>query len=310
MIKHQEKKDFDFYSPNCDFIKRKLDHNHEIVDYQNGSTIRIWYNEQKEGYENHWHTSMEIIIPVENYYEVKIGNYIYHINPGEIFIIPPGELHQLISPGSGKRFIFLFDINNITKLQGFVNIQTALTKPLHLTKISYSKMYDIEYTLLMQMCNEYFSKSDFRELVIYSLLIQFFVNIGRNRLANDVCFKNIRMHKQKEYIKIFSDILDYIDIHYAEKLSLEAIAKSTGFSKYHFARLFKEYTNTTFYDYLIYKRIKVVEELLANPDLSITDIALLSGFSSISTFNRIFRKIKNCTPTEYRFTFSVMHCKM
>lgn len=40
--------------------------------------------------------------------------------------------------------------------------------------------------------------------------------------------------------------------------------------------------------------------LLLNPDLTITEIALQSGFSSLSTFNRTFKRTKNCTPTEYR----------
>ena len=60
----------------------------------------------------------------------------------------------------------------------------------------------------------------------------------------------------------------------------------------------------TFYDYLINQRIKAPEVLLTRDDLSITDIALQSGFSSISTFNRTFKLKKGCTPGEYRTLFS------
>lgn len=74
----------------------------------------------------------------------------------------------------------------------------------------------------------------------------------------------------------FNEVLDYIDSHYTEELTLDNIADFSGFSKYHFTRLFKQYTDSTFYDYLIYRRIKVAEELLANPELSITEIALQS----------------------------------
>ena len=94
--------------------------------------------------------------------------------------------------------------------------------------------------------------------------------------------------------------MDYIDEHYMEDLNLEDIAESIGFSKFHFSRLFKQYTNFTFCDYLCYRRIKVAEELLAMPDLSITEVALQAGFPSISTFNRLFKQHKNCTPSEYR----------
>lgn len=101
--------------------------------------------------------------------------------------------------------------------------------------------------------------------------------------------------------------MTYIDTHYTENLDLETVAKSVGFSKYHFSRLFKQYTNFTFGDYLCYRRIKAAEELLANPDLSITEVAIQAGFPSISTFNRLFKQHKNCTPSEYRSKEHTFH---
>lgn len=108
-------------------------------------------------------------------------------------------------------------------------------------------------------------------------------------------------------VSSFSLPLHYIDTHYTENLDLETVAKSVGFSKYHFSRLFKQYTNFTFGDYLCYRRIKAAEELLANPDLSITEVAIQAGFPSISTFNRLFKQHKNCTPSEYRSKEHTFH---
>lgn len=56
----------------------------------------------------------------------------------------------------------------------------------------------------------------------------------------------------------------------------------------------------TFYDYLNFRRMRAAEELLSSPDYSITELALASGFPSISTFNRVFKAKHGCTPTEYR----------
>ena len=80
------------------------------------------------------------------------------------------------------------------------------------------------------------------------------------------------------------------------------MASYAGFSKFHFSRLFKQYTKDTFTDYLNQRRIRAAEELLAAPppDTSITEIAMRCGFSSISTFNRLFKQLKNCTPGEFR----------
>ena len=106
--------------------------------------------------------------------------------------------------------------------------------------------------------------------------------------------------EQKEYIEKFDLIFEYIHTHYTKNISLDTIAGIAGFSKFHFSRLFKQFTNMSFYDYLNKERIQVAETLLLNHKLSITEVAFQSGFSSIATFNRVFKKFKNCTPTEFR----------
>ena len=246
-------------------------------------------------------------MPVENYYDVIVNDSSYHLLPGEILVIPPGELHELIAPNEGKRFVFLFDITLITKLKSFSGIQSLLAQPLYVTPETYPKIYNDIYQLLTQMCNEYFSQKEYSELIIYSLLINFFVKFAYNRINAEALFPKIQLDKQKEYIQKFNALMTYIDTHYTENLDLETVAKSVGFSKYHFSRLFKQYTNFTFGDYLCYRRIKAAEELLANPDLSITEVAIQAGFPSISTFNRLFKQHKNCTPSEYRSKEHTFH---
>ena len=78
------------------------------------------------------------------------------------------------------------------------------------------------------------------------------------------------------------------------------MADMAGFSKYHFSRLFTQYTGHTFCDYLNMRRIRAAESLLSGDDLTVTEAAMQSGFSSIATFNRVFKSFKNCNPSEYR----------
>lgn len=292
----------DFISVNSDYtgLWNLADDKKEVVEFHNNSSVRIWYNEQNIDYETHWHDVIEIITPVENYYDVTIAGADYHLIPGDILLIPPGELHSLTAPASGKRFIFLYDIAPLRILKGFSGIQSLLMQPLYVTADSYPNIYEDVYQLLIQMRNEYFNKNEYAELAIYSLLINLLLKFGYNRINTTNLFPNVRLYKQKEYVQKFNNLMDYIDTHYAEEISLEEMADTIGFSKYHFARLFKQYTNYTFCDYICYRRIKAAEKLLTEPDLSITEIAFQSGFSSISTFNRIFKQLKNCTPSEYR----------
>ncbi|MDD6638635.1 MAG: AraC family transcriptional regulator [Lachnospiraceae bacterium] len=305
MAEKQIKENYlDFYLQNSDWEGRTVVDSFEKVNFQKDSSIRIWYNEQNHNYDKHWHNALEIIMPVENHYDVDASDQNYHLLPGEILIIPSGEMHALYAPETGKRFIFQFDVSGISQMKGYTSIQSLMTSCLHITKLSFPQIYGDIYQILIQIRNEYFSSNEFRELAIYSHLINLFVSIGRNHINDMDLFPNTKSYKQQEYLQKFNDVLDYIDSHYTEELTLDDIADFSGFSKYHFTRLFKQYTDSTFYDYLSFRRIKSAEELLAKPELSITEIALQSGFSSISTFNRIFKQKKGCTPSEYRSLYS------
>lgn len=291
-----------YYNANSDTAQARvlMDSGQELVSYRLDTAIRIWYNDLNIGYAPHWHSALEIVAPVDNWYDIKIGETTYHTVPGDIMIIPPGELHTLIAPKTGSRFIFLFDLSVFSRLHGFAGIQSILSRPIHLTRSVYPQIYDEVYGLLTQIREEYFIQNEFAALTIYSLLLNFFVKIGRNHLDGILLFSNIRAHKQREYADKFNSVMDYIDSHYMDELKLDDIASSVGFSKYHFSRLFKQYTNYTFCAYICYRRIKVAEELLEQSGMSITEVAMKAGFPSISTFNRLFKQSKGCSPSEYR----------
>lgn len=297
----------EFNLVNNDWAGNRYEDSHELVGFKNNTTVRIWYNHQTHGFSSHWHTALEMILPMENYYDVTVGQTSYHLFPGELLVIPPGETHILTAPDSGTRFVFLFDISMLTNIKGFAGIQPLMSSPLYITPETFPKTYPALHHILMQMKDEYFSESEFSELSITSLLLNFFVRLGNHfRFANHP-FSDVQLPKQKDYIQRFSSLLTYIDQHYMEDLSLEDMAAHIGFSKFHFSRLFKQYTNDTFSDYLNRRRIRAAEELLAAPPpgVSITEIAMRCGFSSITTFNRLFKQVKGCTPGEFRSLNSV-----
>jgi AraC-like DNA-binding protein len=92
----------------------------------------------------------------------------------------------------------------------------------------------------------------------------------------------------------------YISQNCTETLTLDDIANYIGFSKFHFSHLFKSYTNMTFVEFLIAERIKRAVFLISNSKSSIIDIASNSGFSSVSSFNRAFKKQKGISPSQFR----------
>lgn len=97
----------------------------------------------------------------------------------------------------------------------------------------------------------------------------------------------------------FTGLLQYIDSHSGEELTLDLAAHRAGFSRHHFSRQFHRYMGCTFTEYLTLRRIEQSKDLLST-DLSVTDIAFQTGFNSLSAFSRCFKKHTGLSPSEYR----------
>lgn len=276
---------------------------HEIVNYKENTNLRLYTNTQAEDYPNHWHTPLEIIMPLENTYSVEVNQSTILLNPDDIIFISPGVIHALKAPSCGRRIIFQAEITMLSSIRGFGSIISHISPALKITEDNFPRIHRQISCLLLQIQKEYNTGSHLLETVVYSKLLEIFVLIGRNITDH---FEHLcgGGHIHKEYSKKFLSICNYINEHFCEDLTLDDIAKQAGFSKYHFTRLFKQFTATTFYQYLNRKRIEHAGRLLADPDTSITDAALSCGYTSLSSFIRMFKIINGCTPTEYRKMFS------
>jgi AraC-like DNA-binding protein len=93
---------------------------------------------------------------------------------------------------------------------------------------------------------------------------------------------------------------DAMDRDWAEPLDLAMLATTAGYSRYHFVRLFKETYGETPGRYLTRRRIERARELLRSVNLTVTEICMMVGFSSLGTFCTRFKEEVGMTPTEFR----------
>lgn len=103
-----------------------------------------------------------------------------------------------------------------------------------------------------------------------------------------------------EYNYHVSKAKDYIETHYTEPITLEALAAYLGIHKSYLCTIFKKATKQSFCSYTNMVRIEKSKTLLKEGNHSILDIALAVGFSSASYFNTTFKKVVGLTPIEYR----------
>lgn len=105
------------------------------------------------------------------------------------------------------------------------------------------------------------------------------------------------MNTYEERIK---NVVEFMETHYPKELKLKDLAQSACFSVYHFARIFQLITGTTPIKYLKDVRLKNAAALLIQTDMPVTEVALSTGFGSISSFNASFKSRFGVTPVELR----------
>lgn len=99
---------------------------------------------------------------------------------------------------------------------------------------------------------------------------------------------------------ILNSALKYIETHYAEKLTLTALADKIYVSQWYLSKLLNKYTDKSFSDLLNQTRINQAKKLLAEPSLKIHEISDMVGFGDVTHFSKIFKKFEGVSPNEYR----------
>lgn len=95
-------------------------------------------------------------------------------------------------------------------------------------------------------------------------------------------------------------VRQYIDLHFKEALTLEQLAEEAHMNKYYLSHSFKKEYGVSPINYMISRRIDESKYLLAETDLSLSQIAQLLGFSSLSYFSQVFRRTQGASPMEFR----------
>lgn len=101
-------------------------------------------------------------------------------------------------------------------------------------------------------------------------------------------------------------VIDYLDSNFQKDISLTDVAKHVGMTDVSFSRFMKKRTGKNFIEYLNDLRLGFASHLLVNTNEYVSEIAFKCGFDNLSNFNRIFKKRKGITPSEFRNNFAKM----
>ena len=278
---------------------KNLSGEYETVEYENKRFVMLYDNSEFEFYPTHWHNAVEIIMPIENTFTVKTGAKEFLLRERDIIIIPPRELHTL-PPQEGRRIIFQCDNSVLSGVSALEAVMPVFQEPLHIKPDTERDLYLLAKKQILDIYSEYYANTEISDVRIYLNLINLLVAVREFQIEQNQQSFACAKDKLYQYSEKFKLVLKYIDQNYMYDISLDKLAAIAGYSKFHFSRIFKQYNSMSYIQYINLRRTRAAEMLLLDPSIPITEVAMRAGFSSLSTFNRIFKEFKHCTPSSYQ----------
>lgn len=251
---------------------------------------------------NFLHYDKDLIVEYYRKGETSIyieGN-LYNVNEGDIIILNPDEVHvstqkdncylekivlhisdTLLYQFGGDRTIFFDTIAK--KPKGTGNLISADTV----------SRLGIDQKLGQCLC--YAKENSLESQVLFTckiieLLCEF------SKLVQQVDFQSTYPALSN---KTAHQIMDYINRHYTEEITLETLSKKFHFSKYYISHLFKDYVGISPYDYLIVRRLYICNNLIRSKH-TIRQACFMVGFHNYSNFYRLYKKHFKITPQQFK----------
>lgn len=246
------------------------------------------------------HPQWELSYVIKGKGSRTIGNLTEPIQEGEIVLIPPGISHvwnfdssATDDEGNISNISVFFDASLLDSISRvFPELEESVGRIISLSNaLSFSGNARTEIALLLLSSRDLRPEARLPEMIrLLSLISE--IDNGRNVGNNN---KQTRVERRLERIRTFCAC------NYSRDISLKEIAEYAGMNKSAFCTFIKRQTGKSFSEYMNGLRLQRAVERLVNTDDNIIDIAYDVGFSSVTYFNRLFRRKYGCSPTSMRY---------
>jgi AraC-like DNA-binding protein len=239
--------------------------------------------------ELHSHSHYELYFLNEGTRSFFLSNALYHVSAPALIVIPPHTVHKT-EGGPFMRF-------NINVSEAYLNdFQKDIfrKKALQFFTPNHSETQTF-LSLLEEGCTLERHKKH-ADSIMQTLFSYFVLEFGKIKSSRQL--PTTEAHNAIPPLVLKT--MDYMNEHYAEKLTLDSLAENFFISKGTLLYNFKKYTNFSPIDFLLNIRLTNAKALLANSKKSVADIAEACGFSSANYFGLIFKKKEKISPATYR----------
>jgi beta-xylosidase/AraC-like DNA-binding protein len=265
--------------------------NHELINFNTSSPLQFSIL-AIENLERYWHQNIELLYVLSGNAQVYCRNTQYNLREDDIILINMFDVHS-VSGNKCEVLSLKIDFSALDpEISHYSQKRFNCNSSIETDKTKFTPLKKLIALIIKNNINPVDSIDLLNKSYIYELLYlltTYFIGEDNNNYKDT--------NKNFERIK---NIVIYINEHYREKISLNSLAETFFLSTPYISKIFKEYIDLTFSDYLTEIRLSHAVKDLANPNSKIEYISERNGFSNARSFVTAFKNKYNYLPSKYR----------
>lgn len=281
------------------YIKHKISN---LININKIVTIHYYELDKDFTYSGERHNFWELVYVDSGVVEIDTGLKPVILNQGEVIFHKPNEFHTLCANKKNAANVFVISFECSSEAMHFFHEKT-MPVPSNLKKYISSIIEEYNETFFPMSQEDI--KLDIKEnppigsqQMIKTYLEQFLILLMRHEQDK----RNLRVFPSKENMEnhLVSEILKRIDNNIYNDISISEICDDLHYSRAYLSKIFKNETDYTILEYIILQKIKEAKRMIREKNMNFTQISDKLSFDNPHYFSRVFKRVTNMTPSDYK----------
>lgn len=245
------------------------------------------------GIKPHKHDYFHMFMVRQGPLRFTVEDETFNLDPGDCLLVPPDVMHGLCDPE--VRLGRTYEVKFAVQPGALRNLLASLPYMLPASDFSQALVHELVEESARQELSTPALTAEY-----LTALINFFSRHYGHQQQHQT-----RVVDTTGYSALSVDIVRYLEDHFAKDIPLQEVADAVGFNKNYICSAFKRDSGMTIGTCQTVIRIRRAAEMISFSDMSLAQVAAATGFTNLSHFNRIFKKVVGIPPGQYRHMFTV-----